>query len=399
MTRDEVNKLALDKILSVQVTILQLSTGVGKSKIAIDCVNKLYKDNLSINILVPTKAMFKNWEDELTKWNCKVDSNNICIKCYNSITKINVNADVTILDEGHHLSESRRETLIDILSANPKMKLIVLSATLDMDLLYFYKSLGTYNVVKCSIVDAIDGDVLPTPLIYKIPMELNNTIPNNEFIENPRGNNSITCLYKERRAYKRRFPSRKLIIKCTEREYYNHMSDKIEWYKHKFMITRTEIMKNKWLREAKLRLEWLAERKNPIIKVLSTTLQEQRYIIFCANIKQSEELCENSITSKSKNSLKLLDDFNNNKINHIATCNMLNEGLNLSNCKVGIFANLNGSDRIGVQRTGRILRHKKPILIIPYYKETRDAEIVKKLLEDYDTSMIHIVNNIKNIII
>lgn len=45
----------------------------------------------------------------------------------------------------------------------------------------------------------------------------------------------------------------------------------------------------------------------------------------------------------------------------------------------------------------RILRHKDPIIIIPYYKNTREEEIKDKMLEDYNPELIEIttINDIK----
>ena len=49
------------------------------------------------------------------------------------------------------------------------------------------------------------------------------------------------------------------------------------------------------------------------------------------------------------------------------------------------------------QKLGRLLRHKKPVIIIPYYKNTRDEELVKKMLEDYNKDLVYIVSNITDI--
>lgn len=78
---------------------------------------------------------------------------------------------------------------------------------------------------------------------------------------------------------------------------------------------------------------------------------------------------------------------------------MVNEGINLTNCRIGIYANLNSSDIIIKQRLGRILRHKHPVIIIPYYKNTREEELVQKMLEDYNPELIKIINNPYEIII
>jgi superfamily II DNA or RNA helicase len=76
---------------------------------------------------------------------------------------------------------------------------------------------------------------------------------------------------------------------------------------------------------------------------------------------------------------------------------MLNEGMNLINCRIGLYANLNSSETIIKQRLGRLLRHKNPILIIPFFLNTREYELVCKMKEDYNPELIKIINNIKEI--
>ena len=76
---------------------------------------------------------------------------------------------------------------------------------------------------------------------------------------------------------------------------------------------------------------------------------------------------------------------------------MVNEGVNLSNCRIGLYANLNSSDAIIIQRLGRILRHPSPIIIIPYFKHTRDEEIVKKMTVNYNPELIYTIKSIKDI--
>lgn len=71
--------------------------------------------------------------------------------------------------------------------------------------------------------------------------------------------------------------------------------------------------------------------------------------------------------------------------------------MNLSNCRIGIYANLNSSDIIIKQRLGRILRHDNPVIVIPFYKGTREEELINKMLEDYNPQLIHTVNNITEI--
>ena len=76
---------------------------------------------------------------------------------------------------------------------------------------------------------------------------------------------------------------------------------------------------------------------------------------------------------------------------------MLNEGVNLTNCQYGIFANINASETIQVQRVGRSLRHKSPILIIPFFRDTREEEIVRKWMENYNKDLIKIIYKVEEL--
>ena len=71
--------------------------------------------------------------------------------------------------------------------------------------------------------------------------------------------------------------------------------------------------------------------------------------------------------------------------------------MNLVNCQVGIYANLNSSETIVKQRMGRLLRYKNPVLIVPYFVGTRDEELVGKMLENYNPKLVTVINDYKKI--
>ena len=71
--------------------------------------------------------------------------------------------------------------------------------------------------------------------------------------------------------------------------------------------------------------------------------------------------------------------------------------MNLVNCRVGIYAVLNSSERMIKQKLGRLLRHPNPIIIIPFYKNTRDEEIVNKMLEDYNQELVSTITDLKDL--
>lgn len=66
--------------------------------------------------------------------------------------------------------------------------------------------------------------------------------------------------------------------------------------------------------------------------------------------------------------------------------------INLVECQVGIFVSINSSDIMVKQKNGRILRHAEPIIIIVYYKSTREEELVTEMLQNYNQKLITVVN-------
>ena len=45
----------------------------------------------------------------------------------------------------------------------------------------------------------------------------------------------------------------------------------------------------------------------------------------------------------------------------------------------------------------RLLRHKQPVLIFPYFVDTREQEIVDEIIKDYNPKLISRLSSIKNI--
>lgn len=160
------------------------------------------------------------------------------------------------------------------------------------------------------------------------------------------------------------------------------------------MNNQNPYQKNIWLHLAGERLKYLSTKKEDIINIILKKLANKRVITFCGDIKQTEKLGKNSINSKSKSSSDILNKFNDKKIKHITCCNMLNEGVNLISCQIGIWAIYNSSSIMIIQKIGRLLRHKKPIVILPFYKNTREEEIVEKMLENFSSENIKTINNL-----
>lgn len=377
MTREEVNSLALSKIDGTKCLILELITGMGKTKVAIDLMNhicdRVFKNDnspTSILILVAKIVHKQTWKEEIEKWG-GIKSDYITIECYESLKNYeNFRFDIVVADEMQHLSEARLEVLNTI---NINEAFIGLSATIKRDMRDYFINNYDAEVIKCGLREAVEDEVLPEPTVYLIPLSLDEK--NYCFKIKKFGRDIIT----------------------TQKGYYDTVSSLIDWYKNKYFNSRNERIKNLWLSTAGKRLKWCAEQKESLVLSLLDKFRNYKTLTFCSSIEQSERLGKYNITSKNKSSIKNLEMFNANKIKHITAVNILNEGVNLTNCRIGIFCNLNSSEIIVKQRVGRILRHKSPVIIIPYFVNTREEELVEKMIEEYDKNSIMIIDSINDI--
>ena len=394
MDRELVNKSILELSDKYSNILCELPTGFGKTKQALDILKRhIKKLNQDILIVIPRNVLIESWKQEFKKWGMEKYLLSVTFTTYVSLPKHEGKWDMVIFDECHHLSDRCREALtnFDIKRA------ILLSATVKRDmkdeLNEVFDNLISY---KIKMKEAIDNDVLPDPRVFLLPLTLDAKFPTESIWKNPKGKEPVVEVPWATRWSAIKQKVYKVRIYCSEYHYHQDLCSQIEWHKNRYMRTRNEALKAKWLKLAGDRLKWLSDKKMNTMKVLKEHFKNERVLLFCNSIEQTEVL-GNCINSKFKSSLTTLEDFNKGKINQISAVNMLNEGCNLVNCRIGIYGNLNSSEIIVKQRLGRILRHKDPIIIIPYYKNTREEELVEKMLEDYNPKLIKTINDIKEI--
>ena len=396
MTREEVYSECLSALEKSNFLLLEACTGYGKTKTSIDLVNHLvdtkYKGKQTSMLLLVAKTVHKQtWKLEFKKWGgIKVD--NITIECYESLKKHEWEAfDIVVMDECHHVNSDRR---LDSLSTLKYGNIIGLSATIPQKLKRYFLYEYHAQVVSCALTDAIDSEILPEPQIALIPLHLEKDEATEIIEVNPKAKGkTYQGVYKDIWKY-RKMKVHAFII-CTQSQRVHEYNAQILREKNLYTRTRQEFHKNRWLFECGERLRYLAYLKNEIVKDILNRLKEERTITFCKTIDQAEYLGKYSIHSKNPNSSKIYNDFNNKVINHITSVNVLNEGANLVDCKYAVFANYSGSEVIGVQRLGRSLRHKSPIIIMPYYEGTREEEIVESMIKDFNKDAIKVIHSLE----
>lgn len=101
--------------------------------------------------------------------------------------------------------------------------------------------------------------------------------------------------------------------------------------------------------------------------------------------------------SEESKSLQIIESFNEKKIDNLFAVGLLQEGQNLVDIQAGVIIQLDGKERAFVQKFGRSLRAEDPVQFILYYKDTRDEEYLKKVLEGISEEYIIKVENLKDL--
>lgn len=328
--------------------LMELSTGFGKTYNSLAFIHNQMKCKRPL-IVLPKRVLEASWNAELAKWGF-VDVKPVYIQ-YKSFIKPHKwlaykdTIDCIIMDEVHNLSERALSVIRKHSSYVNSLPVVLLSATVTMlQKREWRKTFTDLHEIQANLSTAIAADILPSPTI---------------------------CY-----------------VRCTLNEYqrtiYSSLQNKCLFLKKQIRFNSNK--EKAYLHMCKVRNVWLSKQKNYIIKQIHEIYSNPEYksITFCADIEQCNSIDSSiSITSKNANSSKVLEDFNNNKIQNILACNMLNEGVNLTSCRLGIFSYLTISERITSQQLGRLLRHPKPIVYILYYANTRDEEIAKTIYKRF----------------
>lgn len=380
----------LKKVLSLEYSniCIEAATGIGKTRLALELMKKRTGDKTdkSILIVVPKNVLKSEWIKEISNWNFQDFLPYIQFSTYISLPKhVNKTYDCIIYDECHHISDRCRQAIPYIHSSNNILLSATIKRSLKYQLNYTFNNLYT---LKVDIKEAIDNKILPEPTVLLIPLKLNSVVKNQVYIKRKSKGNPIECTFNDR--WNPKYKNRQLNIICTQQEYYDLLA-----FDYGLAINKGN---ERWKRQLAIdRLKWLSAIKNNFIRVLLGILSEERTLTFCNDINQCESLGDYPIHSKDKESLDNLVKFNNGEINHITSCAILNEGANIKDLRIGIFAYLNSSQTPQFQKIGRILRHRKPVIIIPYYLYTREEEIVNNMIENFNKERIKVINNLTNI--
>lgn len=374
---------------------LKWATGCGKSKMAIDLLNHAagnYINKMKVLFVVAERAHIKNWLDEIFKWKLNAYTE---IICYASLKhKEGESYDAIVFDEAHHAFTEKR---MDIIKTIQSSYVYLLSATLpsskieEMEEIY-----GKFTTSTVTLKDAIKNDILPDPRIYVIELKLDDQRKNQSIVigKSEKDKNIPVIKWEDRNAYV--FRNTPCIIRCTQKQKYEFLTSRMEYWKRRYQMSHNEYQKNQWVSLGSQRKRFIGELKTDYVRNLISTLPSRtRFVCFCATVAQANELSEtNTISSKRPSQLNqaIIDAFNKKKLSQIYAVGMITEGMNLTNIEAGIITQLDGKERLFIQKAGRVLRADEPVAYIFYYKNTQDEVYLKNALENIDSKYVKYMN-------
>lgn len=383
--------------------ILRWATGCGKSKMTIDLVNRNTDPSVSgkskhtVLFVVAERAHIKNWEDEFDKW--KLNRHNVCtdVCCYASLKKYKeFKYDFVILDEAHHVFSEKRMAALEELKENlyPGAHIYLLSATLSSGKQDMIEDVfGKFKTSTVTLKDAIEGDILPDPKVYVVEMHLDNTKRHQE-IKIGNDPNAPIVKWEDRNKYI--YKNTPCIIQCTEFQKNAYLTSTMEYWKERYDRSHSEFQRTKWVNTGSQRKRFLGELKTGAVRRLIDKLpKNNRFVCFCASVAQANALdYVNTISSKrpAKSNQLIIDKFNHKQISHIYAVGMITEGMNLTDIQTGIIVQLDGKERLFVQKIGRVLRADSPKAVIFYYKDTQDEKYLNGALENIDSKYVQYIS-------
>ena len=370
MTREEFQKEGVNRWFGLgKKGCIAYATGVGKSKVALDCISKFRASYpfLKIYIVTPTEEMRdRDWILEFQKWNVSTDF--VEILCYASLMKTDISdAGMIVTDECHRLTLQQLKK-IDKYSKN--LALLGLTAT--------YPKL---NHFKEDTIQRIQMLNFLFPVIH--------TVTTDEAVENGYINDfQINTLFIPldkvlKNTYKTaiRTEAQQYEVLCSRMQ--AAISSSKEYLIYRAIADRMHFIYN------------LPSKEKVAADIIS---KSDNLLVFCGSIHQAESLCGRYVYhSKSKDTW--LTRFQNQEIKKLACVKALNEGKNLYFNPDSLIVQVDSQERNLVQRIGRTIRKianlksdRKSVINILVSKGTVDEKWYRSCISDMNTSRINEIN-------
>lgn len=384
VTRTEIQNLC--KEIPKGNVLLEWCTRLGKSRGGLNCI----KDE-KVLIVSPTHLINDGWVKTIQDYYPHLDYKVIC---YASIQNELDEYDVVVMDECHKTTPR----ILEIVQ-NWKCRWIGLSGTLPYEQkLRWIKLTKTFFHWEVPLQQGIDWGIIPPPQIVCVGLTLKNDkryLLYHKGKDKSKPNDIVQCGYHWKSIMNRKVNT---LIQCSEEEWNKIVEDDIDYWKGLKENVNSKvspiIISNQINRLGNERKKMFADLKNRYIKkaIQYFHLDDKRVIIFCNSIPQAEWIDKRFAIHSKKDSSQLLEDFNEGIISKLVSIKMLTEGVNLYSVDAALIVQASNSQIESQQQAGRTLLSEVPLIILLYFRGTRDEDYVKKFTSRFKKEYIKWTN-------
>ena len=362
--RDIVQSDALAVAIKNKRCGLGISMGVGKTRIAIQHLQKHFNPLIEALVVIPKHSVAQSWIDELGKMNLENLVNHITFTTYLSLKKHNHNDyDIVYLDECHSLKYSH-EVFLGMFTG----KILGLTGTPPKH----------QNSEKGELVQKY----CPIKYTFDVDDATNSNILNDyQIVIHELELSKLPTLKKKTKAGGHWY--------TTEQKDYAYVNGRIADAQTQKQIQFARIMRMRAL------MDYTS--KESYVKSMLKNIDNQ-CIVFANTQNQADRICKHSYHSKNPKSEDNLELFSDGRINEMSCVLQLSEGVTIPNLKQGIIMHAYGNERKTAQRIGRLLRlnpSETATCHILCYKGTQDVKWVEAAVSNFDPNKIKRYNPLK----
>lgn len=349
--------------------IVVAPTGVGKTRIALNCIKTILSRYplFTVIVIVPTITLQKQWIDEVDKLGYSL---NVKVLVINSAVKKDYKCDLLVIDEIHKVATP---SFISIFEKIKYRIVLGLTATL-------HRLDGKEVLIEkyCPVIDTItESEALQNYWIsqYKeylvlldVPDIENYLELNNQFYQHFEFFNYDFGILRNLlgpKGYLNRIKLRDIMYKGSDKQMKSDTLKNITL--HAMEATRLLQARKSFINYHPLKLE--------VARDIINARNNSKIITFSNNIKMAESIGIGSVYSRKtskKRGEKIIEDFNSNMFGILNTVQKANEGLDIYGLSVAIILGLDSSEIKAIQRRGRVIR----------FEPNKQAEIFNLVLND-----------------
>ena len=363
-SRDVVQSDALTIAAQHKRCGLGISMGVGKTRIAIQHLQKNFNQFIQVLVVVPKHSVTQSWIDELGKMKLDFLVKHITFTTYLSLKKKDPNDyDIVYLDECHSLKYSHELFLgpyvgkiLGLTGTPPK------NHTSEKGMM-----VQKYCPIKYTFTtdDATDSNILNDYKIVIHELELS----------------KLPSLKKKNKAGGFWYTS--------EKKDYDYVTNRLAQANTDKQIQFGRIMRMRALMD-------YASKESYVKGILNNV--STKCIVFANTQKQADRICKHSYHSNNPKSEENLELFSDGRVDQLSCVLQLSEGVSIPNLRAGIIMHAYGNERKTAQRIGRLLRlnpTETATCHILMYKGTQDEKWVGDAIKGFDQTKINYYNPLK----